>query len=525
MEDAQAMEAEHHKSELAAKSARAQSPDDTLDSPVSEQADVVGPLDNRTRELREELLQRAEELKSFNHDVDWEQRGNPNLKTTRKLTEDARVTGNPQHKEDIEGHGHDHMADATEEGYGVGRDSVLIKGSKEVLVADLDPEGKATLEHPRRHGESLRLPSYVVKLEMPNPPLPPRPGMDRMNTEQLGLPMLSQLPALPQEDDSDIGGPPLVKMETRHSVRDHHPLMSEMRKPLVDRDCMMDPVHDAFLYDTWHAVAENNTKIYRSVFRCMPDNQVRSWDDYHQYVAYEHRFDELQGNDVPGEEKVTHPARAGSVSKSGPPGAGSRTTANLQIKALTEVPGDVDKRSSDLKDKVMGVFGDNMKSEQEVEKEKLRKWAADTNQAQADRLEMPSLHRQETLSEEKAGLPMPTLHEDQVVNEDGSGEGEEDSVNNDLGHVSTSTATAVEKDKSPTTSGSFVGYSNAMNENSAQAAATSSAAAGSTRRRRRGTTRSSRRDFNASDDMLSIEEAEELLGCVQGHLVIWPYDW
>lgn len=527
MEDAQAMEGEHHKSELAAKSARTLSPGDTFDSPVSEQDDVLAPLDSRTQELREELLQRAEELKSFNHDVDWEQHGNPNLKSTRKLTEDPRVTGNPQHKQDIDGHGFDHMVDVDAEGYGVGRDSVLVQGSKEVLVANLDSEGKRTLEHPRKHGESLRLPSYVVKLETPNPPFPPRPPMERMNTEELGLPMLSQLPALPQEDDTDIGGPSLAKVESQHSIRGHHPLVNELRKPLVDRDCMMDPIHDAFLYDTWHAVAENNTKIYRSVFRCMPDNQVRSWDDYHQYVAYEHRFDQLQGNDVSGEDKVTNPAPSGENPKSGPPGTGSRGVA--QIKAMSEVPRDVEKRTSDLKERVMGVLGDNLKSEEDAEKEKLRKWAVETNQAQADRLDKPTLHRQETLTEERAGLP--TVHEGRVVSEEGSGEGDEDSASNEVGNVSTSSATAVDKDKSsttgtpPTVSAPFVGYSDAVNHNSAQSAAAASSAAGGARRRRRATTRSSRRDFSASDDMLSIEEAEELLGCVQGHLVIWPYDW
>ncbi|KAL8955011.1 MAG: hypothetical protein Q9193_006961, partial [Seirophora villosa] len=45
------------------------------------------------------------------------------------------------------------------------------------------------------------------------------------------------------------------------------------------------------------------------------------------------------------------------------------------------------------------------------------------------------------------------------------------------------------------------------------------------KRRRRATTRSSRREFHASDDLMSKESAEELMGMVQGHLVVWPYDW
>ncbi|KIX01071.1 uncharacterized protein Z518_10137 [Rhinocladiella mackenziei CBS 650.93] len=533
MEDAQALEAERHQSELAGKSTRPDSPDDTFGSPLSKEDDMIGPLDNRTPpEVREELLQRAEDLRSFNHDVDWEQDGNPNLKSTRRLTEDPRVTGNPQHRKDVEGYGFDKMADMDAAGYGTGRDSTFVKGNKEVLVSDLGPEGKATLKEPVKHGEHLRLSSYVVQWETPNPPLPPlRPGLGRMNTEQLGLPMLSQLPALPQGDDTDIGGPPITKVGPRDAAPGRHPLMNELRRPLIDRDCMMDPVHDAFLYDTWHAVAENNTKIYRSVFRCMPDNQVRTWEDYHQYVAYGQRFDQMQGNDIPGDDKLHHPSRTDSVSKSGPPGAGSRAPG-APIKALSQVPNDVEKRSGEFKEKLKDALGEESKEGQEdAEKEKLRIWAAEANRAQAHRQGKPSLHRQETLTEEKAGLQ--TLHEGQAINDEGSAEGEDDDLSTDPPNSSTGTGTAGEKHKSATTgtppmaTGSLVGCSDAVHQNSALAAASSNAGVGtgSGRRRRRATTRSSRRDFSASDDILSIEEAEELLGCIQGHLVVWPYDW
>jgi phospholipase D1/2 len=49
-----------------------------------------------------------------------------------------------------------------------------------------------------------------------------------------------------------------------------------------------------------------------------------------------------------------------------------------------------------------------------------------------------------------------------------------------------------------------------------------SANKGSGKRRRRGTTKNK---FSGSDDLLSRQDAEELLGLVQGHLVFFPYDW
>jgi hypothetical protein len=39
---------------------------------------------------------------------------------------------------------------------------------------------------------------------------------------------------------------------------------------------VMDPLHDEFYYDIWNKTAENNTLIYRDVFRCVPDDTGKS---------------------------------------------------------------------------------------------------------------------------------------------------------------------------------------------------------------------------------------------------------
>jgi phospholipase D1/2 len=77
--------------------------------------------------------------------------------------------------------------------------------------------------------------------------------------------------------------------------------------------------------------------------------------------------------------------------------------------------------------------------------------------------------------------------------------------------ASSASPTSAEKPGPP----GFVGYSETVNMNSQS----------SQTRRRRGTTRSSKRAFLASDDIPSQGEAEELLNKIQGHLVLWPYDW
>ncbi|KAK5099135.1 Phospholipase D1 [Exophiala xenobiotica] len=506
MEDAQAMEAEHEKVDGKAKAPRP--------PPKGDNSDDEDPMDARGREIREELLKRNELLSSFNHDVDWEQAGNPNLRANRKLTEDSRVTGKAEHKQDLEGEGYDHMAGIDQAGYGGGRDTIVLPSGKEILLKDQDAEGHNTLADPVQHGAMKRLPTYVQKSEAPNPPMPPRPGVTRMHTEELGLTMVSQLPPLPDTDDSDIGGPNL-DTATSTGGEPHHPLVTELKYPFVDRDCMADPIHFSFADDTWHTIAENNTKIYRAVFRCMPDNQVRDWNDYHEYVAYEERFQALQGK-VNEPEKVLHPDRD-EHKRAGPPGIGT-STLGAQIKALSKVPTDIEKAAESAKDKVKDMVGED--SGKDIEsadtadnavRDALKTWAEHTNRAQMQRTGTDLSMRAFPVLDEKQGL--------QSVPEDGELANRPDSQGSKSGMDKASTNGTTdgntEKDRVKEKDG----------KKDKQGTAGSTTHSGSVRRRRRGTTRSSRRDFSATDDMMTLAEAEELLEKVQGHLIEWPYDW
>lgn len=506
MEDAQAMEAERSRADGIGKSAasRPNSPDSPFTSPISDFADTPISLEVSKQEMVDDVLKRAEEQYSFNHDVDWEQKENPNLKSSRKLTEDPRVTGNQTHRQDVDGQGFDKMTEITGAGHGIGRDTTVLKGGKEVLMANLDTEGKKSVQSPLKHGQSMRLPSYVVRQEMPEPPLPPRPSFPRLNTEELGLPMVSQLPPLPTLDDTDIGGPP-TETTRRDSRHNHHPLITELRRPILDRDCMTDPIHDSFIDDIWNTIAENNTKIYRTVFRCMPDSQVRDWNEYHQYIAYEERFNQLQGLEVSVEAKVTNPNRTNS--KSGPPGTGTKAPI-AQLKAIAKVPTDVEVKKDELKDKSKQIVGGNTKIDKDqTEKSALRDWAAQANRAQVERQESFTSHDVK-LNEKTSLTAVPEGA--QVVIEGSEEEGTETSHSPHLG------------DKNEKGSEK---HSPSIPAASSDAANTNTVSTTQSRRRRRATTRSSRRDFSATDDILNVEEAEELLECVQGSLVLWPYEW
>jgi phospholipase D1/2 len=492
MEDAQFMENEFHNAEDDS-SAIPPHPDNSDHGPPTLPSSKEPAVE---RSAQEDPLARAENLSSFNHDIDWAQAENPNLKSNRKLTEDSRVTGNPVHRKDVEGKGPDNMALIEDLGYGSGRDTTVVKEHKEVLTSEVDTEGKHPLQRPLKPGEMPRRPSVLEEYKLGNPPLPPRPENPRSSTTQLGLAMLSQLPPLPATDDSDIGGPPLHKSASKSSTGHRYSLANELRLPMVDKDCMQDPIHDAFSLDTWHTIAENNAKIFRSVFRCMPDNEVKGWKEYKEYVAYGERFEEMQGDTGSKASVRSHP---NSNHKSGPPGAGLSDRKALAAQSVG-LSGEGQKASIGIMEKLKGSAPDSNGGAVQRDQEELRAWAAEANKAQAER-QHRDLAKEETIStQESAPTNIPESHPSCPTLDDEL---------EPLPDLATSTQTT-EKSTSQ-----FVGYSEAVNMNSQT----------TTKRRRRNTTRSSRKEFAATDDIPSKAEAEELLNLVQGHLVVWPYEW
>lgn len=464
----------------------AQNPGSEDESARMAQQDEREMVERRHR-IQDEFLSRSEEMHSFNHDVDWEQENNPNLKSNKKLTADSRVTRNMEHRKDVDGEGADVMNIALQTGFGEGRDSGFIENKKEVLVAPVAPEGKGTLKQPRvLKNESKSSPSDVI--DPKENQLPPVPnGTD---TE----PLTSQLPPLPGTNDNDISGRPPPSRDVAPALRSQNGI-SEMRRPFVDKDCMRDPVNDAFYLDTWQTVAENNTKLFRAVFRCMPDSEVKSWKEYKEYAAYGERFSDMQNHY--GSNAQMHPQ---SKPQSGPPGAGTTLSSALAggkaeaQQAAQEVGGSEEEPKS-------AVTLNEVKTGGSSTDEKLRQWALEANRAQIER-QQRELSKEETHSsqDEKAALKVSDTQSSRTTPNTQSNE----------------TVAPSEEAEKQRSGSQFVGYSEAVNMN---------ASSQPRRRRRRATTLGSKREFHASDDIMSKEQAEELLNMVQGHLVLWPYEW
>ena len=453
------------------------------------------------------MLARAEKTFSFNHDIDWEQAQNPNIMTNKTLTEDSRVSRNAEHRKDVAGEGPDHFAHDERTGRAAGRDTIMVGNGKEILVAPgIKEQTRHRISNASQNGSPKRSRSRTTE-DLGNADLPPYQTLNRKTTAQLGLPQLSQLPALPHTDDTDIGGPPLLHATAQENAERVNPLVADMKRPMVDRDCMRDPLNDSFYLDTWHAVAENNTKLFRTVFRCMPDNEVKSWKEYKEYAAYADRFWQSQGGGK-SKDRVQQEVPGSS----GPPGQGSTGDKLRMLGSVGEKIGDTESRLETLGEKLVHTFSHkdhNRSGNQPLGK--VEDWAEDAKRANAIRNAKDS--------ESNGGLvaaanrqPLPkssSMDEKVATSIDGLKEF------TPLKPSTTLDSDALRQKETPPT----VSYSEALNNNNNNSSNTTQ------KRRRRATLRNSKREFRASDDLLGRTDAEDLMKMAQGHLVIWPYEW
>ncbi|KAJ5469469.1 Phospholipase D1 [Penicillium diatomitis] len=445
------------------------------ESSIIERQDEREMMERRHR-VQDEFLSRSENMHSFNHDVDWEQGKNPNLKSNRRLTADPRVTDNQSHQKDVDGEGVDHLTEAQKAGLGVARDSQMTPDGKEYLVSPIASEGRGTLEQPKR--VSQRKPSQATSTSNGGKPSvtfdTSRDSDPSTNSETLGQRHATSDP-LSRETCVGSGGGLGVSKETQEDSAYGDPHIPELKRIFVDKDCMRDPVNDAFYLDTWQALAEKNTKIYRSVFRCMPDSEVKSWKEYKEYAAYGERFAEMQSQSA------------------GKPGAAA-SSATQKPNGVSSVEGQANGSTSPLTSVKSEGFGSELKSgggPTVDEKIGLSKAATEP----AELVVSPGTETMSPTDEKPSKVTTEPQIPNPATNEDGR--------------------TAEDSEKPRTNSGP-VDYSEAINLNSASQ---------SRRRRRRATTIGSKGGIHASEDVLDKTRAEDLLNKVQGHLIMWPYDW
>ena len=337
-----------------------------------------------------------------------------------------------------------------------------------------------------------------------------------MDTQKLGLTQLSQLPALPVMDDTDIGGPPLQRTFSGASSNVINPLLAEIRRPIVTEDCMRDPINDSFFLDTWHQVAENNTKLFRQVFRCQPDNEVKTWKEYQEYTTFAARFSQMQGGGKPQNQRA-HEAPG----KTGPPGTGVTEKIGLVGNKVGALGDKLSEKVTNNSDNLPSKTGAVEQWAHEQEKRIQQGLKLDTHNAHNNGEEFDEKHPHSAkpaddsiVSPMNPNLPdrtytfpaAPPIPDNDPYNPLNSHNPDAPrarnvTINEPLKHSSTAPP-----------ANNFSSHRNTM---------------GSKRSRRRATTKSSTRAFHASDadSMLNKEDSKMLMDLVQGHLVLWPYEW
>ncbi|KAK4229344.1 putative phospholipase D1 [Podospora fimiseda] len=390
-----------------------------------------------------------------------------------------------QHKLELDGFGTDRWKWAQEEGIDQGRDSVVVS-DREVLVHDISANGKGTIDSPKA-AHKLRCPSVVPSVDdsgVSNDSIPPMPAFDRRTTEQLGLLRANQLPSLPQLDDTDIGGPPASIDSSGNPIK---PPIIDIKRADIHKDCMRDPLNPSFYDDVWCRAADNNTRIYRRVFRCMPDSEATNWAEYKEFETYNKRFKESMDGQQQGEQDAEKSHAAAQTSAGAGIGAPGPAIISQAI---------AEKATSPLSSAIHAVTSN----------------------------ETPD---HSTLNENQSlGDANPDL--ERVAAGDKATNSSHDNLPTEKLEVTTSQgrerrATFSKQEKPPKTgdSSTSAAAAGAADANSNNTTKTS----GSQRwPRRRATTKSSRRGFS-QNEMLNVADAEELLNLTQGTLVQFPYDW
>lgn len=191
---------------------------------------------------------------------------NPGIRDYKKISTDPRIQGNEGHHKDVCGDGYDHMNERLKEfkDKTYGPNSYLLPSG---VRAPLTAKETKTRDTAIEIMTKLLKESAITSVD----------AFKRKLYELLtGVDPDKKLPRL---GDMPM---PFVNDEDR-TVYHNDPLP-------VDPWGFNDPVSESFYEDLWFQIADRNTSIFRRVFRCQPDDDVETWNDYKKSMRFENRF-------------------------------------------------------------------------------------------------------------------------------------------------------------------------------------------------------------------------------------------
>jgi phospholipase D1/2 len=369
---------------------------------------------------------------------------------------DPRVQGNAAHEREVDGYGPDRWKSASATGLDQGRDSVIVDG-REVLVRSINAEGgRGTLDAPHLHGGRERSVSR---------------GRGHHHHQHGQGPSVGGGGGGARAASRSVDPPRPTSTQPPAS----HPLVDDILLADIGQDCMRDPLDPGFVNEVWNRVAENNTLLYRCIFRCQPDSDVLNWTDYQMAKKYNREMIAVLEGDGGGGEAAEQEV----VSENAPTGPAPPTIITPDDEAVDE------KGKAPAPDGPNGAISEK-----------------DATTAAAAAAGDDSLHPTSTPSPRQ---PSRERH-----------------------------ATFSSISRARTASRSSTGATTA----SAQAASSSGGIMNSVRHRKRATTKGSLAKGGGGGGLLGAggagapfnemptrDEAEELIGLVQGTLVQFPYRW
>lgn len=120
----------------------------------------------------------------------------------------------------------------------------------------------------------------------------PQPDSNRQTPQLSGHPPSNfNTPHQTHINHDFLNSPPIAP--SRHLSKRVKPIPSQFTISVppveIDPNGFADPLADSFFKSVWLTIASRNTQILRKVFRCVPDDHVKTWQNYKEYQAWENR--------------------------------------------------------------------------------------------------------------------------------------------------------------------------------------------------------------------------------------------
>lgn len=161
------------------------------------------------------------------------------------------------------------------------------------------------------------------------------------------------LPSAEFQEVEDLPGDniPVVALDSQ-GIRDVLDTLSDSRtgdeskfNKFIDPYCFSDPIDDAFYEDIWFENALRNSKIFREVFHCQPDDAVTTWKEYKEFSRLGTAFGLAQDQEVRHREALY---KSGSHSSNGEDEAETLANVRDRLKRSNSVSAqDLDENETD----------------------------------------------------------------------------------------------------------------------------------------------------------------------------------